>query len=150
MNLLHFRKESVIPCSAEALFAWHEAPGAFDALLPPGEPVTVVHHDGHVRSGARVILKVGRRPLQLRWELEHRDYVKNRQFSDVQVRGPFQSYRHDHEIYPLNASSCRLVDHIAYALPLGKLGSWLGRLILQPKFKKLFDYRHRVTLAAFT
>ncbi len=34
-----FVKTLDLPASAEEVFAWHEAPGAFERLTPPREPV---------------------------------------------------------------------------------------------------------------
>lgn len=149
MAPLVYEKKTEIPCSAERLFRWHEEPAAFRRLLPPGEPVTILHHDGHVRDGARAVLIVGPRPFRLRWELEHRDYVPDRQFCDVQLRGPFASYRHEHRIIPVDANRSVLHDHVTFTMPLGRLGQWLGRLIILPKFERLFTFRHRITLEAF-
>ena len=37
---------SPMPVSAEALFAWHERPGAFERLTPGFQPATVVARSG--------------------------------------------------------------------------------------------------------
>jgi ligand-binding SRPBCC domain-containing protein len=147
---LVFEKKTDMPCSAERLFRWHEEPEAFQRLLPPGEPVTILHHDGHVRDGARAVLLVGPRPFRLRWELEHRDYIAGRRFCDVQVKGPFTSYRHEHRILPIDATHSVLHDHITFTMPFGRLGHALGRLIILRKFERLFTFRHRVTREALS
>jgi len=144
-----YQKETRIPCSAEALFHWHEHPLAFKRLMPPREPVRVLQHPGTITDGSRAVLLVGYWPLRFRWELEHRDYQAGRQFSDVQLRGPFTSYRHDHLIKPDGPDACILCDRITFDMPLGKPGALLGRLIMLPKFERLFCYRHKVTLEAF-
>ena len=46
MHRITFVATSRIPASAEAVFDWHEAPGAFQQLTPPGERVRVVKHEG--------------------------------------------------------------------------------------------------------
>lgn len=138
-----------MPASAEAVFDWHERPGAFERLTPPGEPVQVLSHAGGIKDGARVSLKVGPWPFSLRWDLEHRDYHYGRSFSDVQVRGPFKSWRHVHSMIPAGPDACRLEDAIEYEMPLGVLGKVIGRLVMQPKLRRLFDFRHEVTRQAF-
>ena len=74
MSRHRFIAATLLPASAEAVFDWHEAPGAFERLTPPWERVRVVRHAGGIRDGARVSLLVGPWPLALRWEMEHRDY----------------------------------------------------------------------------
>lgn len=148
-NRIRFVKTIALPASAEAVFAWHEAPGAFERLTPPREPVRVLRHVGGIEDGARVSLRVGPFPFALRWELEHRDYERGRSFTDVQVRGPFRYWKHVHRMIPQGAQDCVLEDAIEYELPFGRLGRVIGRLFMQPKLRRLFAYRHAVTRRAF-
>jgi uncharacterized protein len=144
-----FAKTLHLPASADAVFAWHEAPGAFDRLTPPNEPVRVLRHVGGIQDGARVSLQVGPWPFSWRWDLEHRDYQQGRSFTDVQVRGPFRYWKHIHRMIPHGPASCVLEDSIEYELPLGIAGRLVGRLFMQPTLKRLFAYRHAVTRRAF-
>lgn len=144
-----FEKKSEVACPAEELFAWHEHPDAFQRLMPPGQPVKVLHHDGQITNGAKAILLVGLWPLRIRWELEHRDYLAGRQFCDVQIKGPFKSYRHEHRMIPAGERACILHDRIIFEMPFGMIGTWLARLFMLPQFKRLFAYRHDVTRRAF-
>jgi ligand-binding SRPBCC domain-containing protein len=142
-----FVKRSRLPVSAARAFAWHAAPGALEALTPPwGEPVEVVERTGGIESGARVVLRMGRGPFRIRWVAEHRDYVANRQFRDVQISGPFARWEHTHRFEPDGADACWLEDRIEYALPLGRLGEWFGGGFARRKLERLFEYRHAATL----
>src|SRR4051812_32511436 len=82
-------RSTALPVSAEAAYAWHERPGAFERLLPPWEHVSVVERVGGLRDGASVILRVGSGPVSLRWVSRHRDTLPGRRFVDEQVQGPF-------------------------------------------------------------
>jgi ligand-binding SRPBCC domain-containing protein len=149
VSLRRFVRTTEVAASAEALFAWHEEPAAFQRLTPPGEPVTVLRQVGGIRDGAQVSVRVGVWPFALRWDLEHRDYRQGASFTDVQRRGPFRSWRHVHTMTPLGADRCQLEDRIEYELPGGVLGDVVARLIVEPRLRRLFDYRHRVTREAF-
>ena len=149
MHRITFVATTRIPASAEAVFDWHEAPGALERLTPPSERVRVLRHEGGIRDGARVSLLVGPWPLSLRWELEHRDYQHGRSFTDLQLSGPFRYWKHVHRMVPQGPQACLLEDTIEYELPLGALGWWCGRPFAQRKLKRLFAYRHSVTLQAF-
>jgi ligand-binding SRPBCC domain-containing protein len=149
MKRLTFVAATAIPASAEAVFDWHEADGAFERLTPPWERVRVLSHEGGIRDGARVVLLVGPRPFAMRWELEHRDYESGRSFSDQQVKGPFRYWRHVHRMIPQGAHACVLEDTIEYVLPFGFLGRMFGGPFMRSKLKRLFAYRHDVTRRAF-
>ena len=143
-----FLKSTAVSTTAEALFVWHEAPGAFERLTPPWERVRVLKLQGGIRDGATISLAVGRWPFALRWEIEHRDYTAGRSFTDVQIRGPFVSWTHLHRMIP-DGTSCLLEDRIDYVLPFGWLGAAIGGPFIKDKLKRMFDYRHNVTRRAF-
>ena len=52
--------------------------------------------------------------------------MAGREFSDVQISGPFKSWTHGHRMTPDGANACTLEDRIEYELPLGALGNCLG------------------------
>lgn len=68
MRRITFVATTPLPASADAVFDWHEAPGAFERLTPPWERVRVVRHVGGIRDGAQVWLRVGPAPFSLRWD----------------------------------------------------------------------------------
>ena len=85
--------------SPQALFAWHERPGAFQRLCPPWDPVTVLHKADHIRDGALAELKI-RLPLGVPATLKvtHEGYRAGERFMDRQLKGPFAYWRHSHEV----------------------------------------------------
>ena len=144
-----FVQRSEIAASAQAVFDWHEAPGAFERLTPPWEHVRVLRHEGGIRDGARVSLLVGPMPFALRWDLTHVDYKLGESFTDTQTKGPFKQWTHVHQMIPIGPDRCALEDRIDYVLPGGWLGRMIGEPIMKRKLKKLFAYRHEVTQQAF-
>jgi len=68
------------------------------------ERVRVVRHEGGIRDGAQVSLRVGPAPFSLRWDLEHRDYQYGQSFTDVQVAGPFRYWKHVHRMISAGAA----------------------------------------------
>jgi len=141
----HFELRCKLPCSAKEAFAWHERPGAFNRLNPPWDPVRVLEHVGGIKDGARVTIEVPLGPIPMRWTLEHRDYQKDVQFKDVQIRGPFASYAHTHRFHSAPPGDCILEDSIDYRLPFAPFGDLFGSAFTKAKLEGLFKYRHRIT-----
>ncbi|MDZ4699107.1 MAG: TIGR01777 family oxidoreductase [Rhodothermales bacterium] len=135
---------SSMPVSAEALFAWHERPGAFERLVPPWAPVTLASFEG-IRDGQRAVLLLGKPPARIRWVAEHADYVAGRQFRDIQRSGPFHRWDHTHHMEPIDDNSSRLVDALRYELPLGRLGDRIGGGLIRRQLDSQFTYRHATT-----
>ena len=140
-----FTASSSLDASADALFAWHARPGAFERLVPPWAPVRLERLEG-IAEGDRAALRIGPGPVALRWVAEHHDVIEGRQFCDRQVQGPFHYWNHTHRFEPVAEGSdgATLTDHIEYELPGGALGrsavSWV-----EDELRRQFAYRHRVT-----
>lgn len=140
-----YTKRTPIDASAEDLFAYHEAPGAFMRLNPPWEPVEIEEHTGGIQDGAEVKLKLRIGPVPQRWHLTHQNYVEGRQFEDRQITGPFAHWVHTHKMEPTGDNQSILEDHIKYQLPLGILGSTFGGAFARAKTDRMFTYRHEIT-----
>lgn len=146
---MHFVRRLVVPVSPEALFAWHERPGAFERLSPPWDRPRVLFAQGGIRDGARVRLSVRTGPIRTTWELEHQEYQAGRQFCDIMRRGPFASWRHLHAVSPHPLGS-ELEDRIDCALPGGWLGEALGGWYTRRTLERVFRYRHALTAGDLT
>lgn len=142
---MKFISESLIHASAERVFAFHELPDVFERLMPPWEKSRIIHSAPNLLPGAIAIIET--RILGLiskRWVARHTIYDPPRMFEDVQVEGPFRSWRHRHLISP-HEQGAILRDEIEYEPPLGPLGRLAAPLIIEPRLRRMFDYRHRVT-----
>jgi uncharacterized protein (TIGR01777 family) len=144
---MRFVRSLPLPVTAAEAFAWHERPGAFERLTPPWERVDVESHVGGIRDGARVVLRARVGPFTTRWRLEHRDYVAGCQFHDVQLAGPFASWRHRHLFRDDGPARSVLTDDIELTTPLGGLGALVAGRTIHRRLDRLFAYRHAVTAA---
>lgn len=144
---MRFVAESIIRASPERVFAFHELPDALQRLTPPWAGSRVIEHAPSVAVGSRTICDIRVAPLiWVRTELVHTACERPRMFVDEQVRGPFRSWRHQHVVTPA-AGGARLTDVIDVEPPLGFLGRALAPLLIRPRLRKLFAYRHDRTRA---
>lgn len=140
-----YEKESFIRASAERVFGFHELPDVLSRLTPPWENARVIQQAPTLRPGARAIIETrlfGIVPV--RWVAEHTLYDPPRSFEDVQLSGPFRSWRHKHIVEPRGEGSV-LRDVIHYEPHFGALGKLLAPVLIEPRLRRMFDYRHRVT-----
>lgn len=142
---MQFIKESVIHAAAERVFAFHELPDAFERLVPPWEGARIIQKADISVIGSRAIIEqkiFGLIPS--RWVAEHTAYDPPRSFEDVQISGPFASWRHRHIVEP-HAEGAMLRDEIEFEPPLWILGDIAAPLFIIPKLEKMFAFRHEVT-----
>ena len=136
-----------MPASAAAVYAFHERPDALARLIPPWERVRVVVPPTSLAAGTRVILKqwIGLIPVTI--ESVHTECQPGVIFVDRMVRGPFQSWVHEHRFEHMSETASWLVDDLEYALPLEPL-SVIVQSIVESRVERMFAWRHDVTLAA--
>ena len=144
---LTFEKTLDLPVSAEDAFAWHARPGAFDRLKPPWLKTEILQDSNGIEPGSRLVFRVKQGPFWIRWVAEHRNTIPGREFTDVQIEGPFAFWEHVHRFEPTPAG-CRLRDSIEYALPLSWLSHPLAGWFVRRDLERMFDFRHRKTLEA--
>lgn len=140
-----FEKTSTFPVPVQDLFGWHENQGAFERLAPPWENIRVIERTGSIRDGDRLVMKIRKGPISLRWVAEHRNYKENEQFCDVQLKGPFSRWEHTHSFRSLGQEKSELTDYIEFQAPLGILGT-LSNPFHFSMLKRMFEFRHRRTL----
>jgi ligand-binding SRPBCC domain-containing protein len=142
---MNFVKESLIKAGPERVFAFHELPDALARLTPPWESARVIQPAPDLRPGSTAIVET--RILGLfrsRWVARHTLYDPPRMFEDVQLSGPFHLWRHRHLILP-HAEGATLRDEVQYEPPLWLIGRLVAPILIIPRLRRLFDYRHRVT-----
>ena len=142
---MRFSKQSIIKAAPEKVFAFHELPDAIERLIPPWENAKIIQKADISRVGSQAIIEqkiFGLVPS--RWVAEHTKYEPPRMFEDVQISGPFKSWRHQHIVEP-HADGAILRDEIEYEPPFSVFGSLAAPFAITPKLEKMFAYRHEVT-----
>ncbi len=142
---MRFIKETIIKASPERVFAFHELPDALERLIPPWEKARVIERADISRIGSRAIIETSILGLfSVRWVAEHTAYDPPRSFEDIQVSGPFRSWRHRHIVEP-HADGAVLRDDIEYEVPIPMFGPLAAPVSVRPRLEKLFGHRHKVT-----
>lgn len=142
---MKFIKESVIKASPERVFSFHELPDAIERLIPPWENAVIIQKADISKVGSQAIIEqkiFGIVPS--RWVAEHTAYDPPRMFEDIQVSGPFKSWRHRHIVEP-HPDGALLRDEIDLEPPLSIFGKLAAPLLIIPRIEKMFEYRHQVT-----
>jgi uncharacterized protein len=140
-----FEWRSIVPVPVDDLADWHVRPGSFERLRPSWQHLRVLGRSGGQEAGGRIELSVGVGPVRTHWLAEIVEYEPGRRLVDIQVKGPFASWRHTHGFEPAGDGSSRLADHVDYELPLGAAGDILGGVPVHRSLERLFRFRHRRT-----
>jgi uncharacterized protein (TIGR01777 family) len=92
-------------------------------------------------EGARIAYRLRLGPLPLRWLTRITSWSPPARFADLQERGPYRLWHHEHRFAAVDDDRTRMDDEVRYALPLGPLGRLVHRLLVAPKLRRIFAYR---------
>ena len=138
-----FTQVSTYPQDRETVFAWHERPGAFTRLSPPGQMRAEREPTNGIWVGSELEFTVGLPATAARvgptWLARHTAYERFVLFEDVMVKGPFTSWRHQHRFTDTADGGTQIEDHIDYEIPVR---APVGRLI-EDRLRGGFAYRAR-------
>jgi ligand-binding SRPBCC domain-containing protein len=127
-----------------ALWAFHGNPAALERLTPPEKKLRIVEIPATMGRGGRVVLEVRQFGVRLRWISTFAEWEPPARFVDVQEKGPFASWRHEHLF-----TEGRLVDRVTYEVPFARFGGRIvDALLVRPDIERMFAHRHRVTREA--
>ena len=155
-----FERSSRYPFPRATLFAWHTRPGAFARLSPPGMVTPLKRHTDGINPGSEAELLIShplvagllpdiphrgsrrRGPIGVRWVVRHVEFVPNERFVDEQVKGPFKTWRHEHEFTDGPGGSTIITDRVTWDLPVSLPGG-LDQALVEMQLDGLFAFRER-------
>ncbi|MGC8768579.1 TIGR01777 family oxidoreductase [Calditerrivibrio sp.] len=140
-----FEYTSEFECSVVELFSYHERKAVVNRLIPPWDDVVVLREPQNlIDSDAEFLVTLA--PLVcFRWISKHCDYVKNKQFKDIQITGPFRRWEHTHLFGSNKDGKSYLTDSIEFEPLFSSISSIFTEKLIREKLRKTFSYRHTIT-----
>ena len=125
----------------EATFAFFCDPANLARITPP-DLGFVVLTPGPIpmRSGALIDYRIRLRGIPARWTSLIEVWAPNARFVDVQVRGPYRLWRHEHT-FEAESGGTRVADRVEYALPFFPFGEIVHRFLVRPDLDRIFSFR---------
>jgi uncharacterized protein len=114
--------------------------------VPPWEDVRLRTAPRGLEPDSEIELEIRSGWRTTTWVARHTDIRPGRGFTDIQVRGPFDSWRHRHDFDPIDETSSIVADRIQAELPLGPLGE-LAEPWVRRRIRRALRYRHDATIA---
>jgi len=140
-------RSSTYPVPPERLFAFHQDVENLARISPPVPRFTLLSAPTPTRAGDRQEFTLGVGPLRVRWTAHVTRFEEGRLLEDVQERGPFRRWRHQHRVAPAPGGS-RLTDAVAFRAIPTPAGEFLEWLLVAPGIHAMFAWRHWKTRQA--
>ena len=86
--------------------------------------------------------------IKTKWVTEITHVQENKYFVDEQRFGPYALWHHKHFIKPIEGG-IEMEDIVDYKIPFGLIGQLAHPILIKPKLKEIFDYRHDKLIEIF-
>ena len=82
--------------------------------------------------------------LPVKWRTKIIDWSPPRQFIDLQIRGPYTLWHHQHRFTPAEDGGTICEDRVIYRLPGPLVGRVIHALIVKKQLLEIFNFRRQV------
>ncbi|NPV12024.1 MAG: hypothetical protein HPY57_09565 [Ignavibacteria bacterium] len=136
-----------IKTDLQKIFRFHLDPKNLKLVSTPGMNLKIIQHQSPLEKNSEVKLKFDIFPfIPMEWNLIIEDLVENELIVDLQTKGPFKYWRHQHRFKQLFDGTVVMTDEIEY--DLGLLGKILKPLI-NWRLNKMFKFRYKIIESLF-
>jgi ligand-binding SRPBCC domain-containing protein len=136
-------RSQFVAAPVDEVFTFFSDPRNLAKLTPPwlGFEITSID-EGPVRPGFRIEYIV--RPLRVAqtWVTRIIEVEPNARFVDIQERGPYAYWRHEHRFADVGSGTI-VADRVEYALPFVYAGRAVHALLVSRQLDRIFEYRQR-------
>ena len=134
---------TILPTSLAQAWSFFSNPQNLTFITPPEMRFEIVSslNPGEFREG--LIIEYTVSPvagIPLRWVSEIQMIEVERQFHDIQIKGPYASWHHYH-LFREVPEGVEMSDIVRYQMPYGFIGELAHRFLVRKKLEHIFDYR---------
>lgn len=125
------------------VFAFFADAENLDALTPGDLRFEIVtERPIAMHAGALIAYRLRVAGVPFRWLTRIEVFDVEERFVDVQLRGPYRSWRHTH-VFAEVPGGTLVRDRVEYELPLGPIGALAHALFVRSRLERILAYRRR-------
>ena len=142
-------RRQYIPRPRAEVFAFFADAANLERITPPSLRFRILTPPPiAMTAGTTIDYRIALFGLGFRWRTLIEVFEPERRFVDVQLAGPYKTWRHLHE-FEDDGTGTSMRDRVEYELPLGKLGTLVHLAIVRRQLEHIFDFRRQVIATAF-
>ncbi len=141
-----FSSEIWLPRLPEDIFSFFGDAHNLEILTPPWLRFEILS-EGPIamRPGTLIDYRISLRGIQMRWRTKIEVWTPPDRFTDVQIRGPYRRWYHEH-IFESRDDGTLCRDRVRYAVLGGPL---VDRLFVRRDIERIFEFRRKKLLEIF-
>ena len=138
-----------VPRPLPEVFAFFSRAENLEVLTPPWLNFKILDVAPQpVQKGTLINYSLRVHGIPLRWTSEIVEWEPPHRFIDLQVRGPYKLWRHEHRFQARDGGTL-ISDTISLALPLGVLGRFAYKIKVRSDVQEIFAFREKKIRALF-
>ena len=142
------RTTTILNVPVEEAFAFFSKAENLGLLTPSAMRFSISGDVPQIGENATIDYQLRVGPIPIAWRSRILDWRPGSRFVDVQERGPYRLWWHEHAFRPAGSSTV-MEDRVYYAPPFSVLGRIANRLFIAPTLRRIFQYRADVIRLRF-
>jgi ligand-binding SRPBCC domain-containing protein len=142
LKMSYLERLTFIPRPRPEVFAFFADAHNLERITPSFLRFHILTPDPiELRAGTLIDYKMRLYGVRVRWRTLIQRYEPDDFFVDVQLKGPYKSWRHRHEFKEVPGGT-QMHDRVDYEMPYGMLGLLVRMLFVQGALERIFDHRN--------
>ena len=144
-HLSHIHAEALVPAPLDETFAFFSDARNLERLTPPWLAFNI-RTEGPIamREGTLIDYRIVLYGVPIPWQTRIDVWEPGVRFVDLQVRGPYRWWRHEHR-FEAAGEMTRVIDHVEYT-PRAR---WISGALVTRDVERIFSYRKQTLAALF-
>lgn len=142
------RSTTVIDAPLEETFTFFSKAANLGVITPATMRFSIQGQVPPMATGATIDYRVRVGPLPIRWRTRITTWEPGRRFVDLQEKGPYRFWWHEHT-FQADGARTVMEDRVFYTPPLGVFGRLANRVFIHATLRKIFQYRGDVIRLRF-
>lgn len=141
--MYELKRETFLPRPLSKVFPFFADAGNLEALTPANLQFRILTEGPlDMRAGLLIDYRIRIFRVPFRWQTLIEVWEPEKRFVDVQLKGPYKSWRHTHS-FEETAQGTWVRDSVEYEMPFGPLGRFTHALMVRRMLKNIFDFREQ-------
>lgn len=121
-----------------------------EQITPPYLNFKVLGRDtDQIKQGTHINYKLKIHGIPFKWKTEISSFVENKTFTDIQLKGPYAKWVHQHDFIPCKQGTL-IRDEVVYKVPMGMIGKLFAGYFVKRDVQHIFKYRSKVLEKQFS
>ena len=137
-----FEQKCWIPLPIREVFQFFSEAGNLEKITPPWLGFQILSQSTEkVMAGTTIDYRIRLHGIPIVWRTEISTWNPPHEFTDIQLKGPYQIWEHTHRFSELGNGTL-MEDRVLYKLPMGFLGKLVAGSYVKGDVSKIFSYRN--------